>query len=78
MAMMELAHKMAEATSHTFSYGVAYQVNDYTADGTVFDYMAGVRKVYFIFLFLRYQIYYYSFFFISKYLIYIYCTYQTP
>lgn len=45
MAMLELAHKMAAATAHTFTYGVAYQVNEYTADGTVFDFMAGVRQV---------------------------------
>ena len=43
--MLELADQMARHTSTSFKYGIAYQLNDYTADGTSFDYMAGVRKV---------------------------------
>ena len=45
--MMELGKQMAAAASmrKPFSYGVAYNINDYTADGTIFDYMAGNRKV---------------------------------
>ena len=43
--MLELAEQMAKVTSQQYTYGVAYQLNDYTADGTTFDYMAGVRKV---------------------------------
>ena len=42
---MDLAKKMAAATHNSFSYGVGYNINDYPADGAVFDYMAGVKKV---------------------------------
>ena len=28
-----------------FRYGLAYDLNGYTADGTSFDYMAGVQEV---------------------------------
>ena len=45
MMMLELAKTVAAASKKKFSYGLAYQLNDYTADGTVFDYMAGRRKV---------------------------------
>ena len=44
-SMMELADLMSRATLYRYAYGMAYQLNEYTADGTVFDYMAGVRKV---------------------------------
>lgn len=44
-AMLDIAQKMSHATSKKFTYGIAYHLNDYTADGTIFDYMAGVRKV---------------------------------
>ncbi len=43
--MLDLADQMSQAMANKFAYGMAYQVNEYTADGTVFDYMAGVRKV---------------------------------
>ena len=43
--MLELADQMAKVTSQQYTYGIAYQLNEYTADGTTFDYMAGVRKV---------------------------------
>lgn len=43
--MLGIAQKMSHATSKKFTYGIAYHLNDYTADGTIFDYMAGVRKV---------------------------------
>ena len=33
------------ATKYKYRYGKAYDLNFYTADGTAFDYMAGVRKV---------------------------------
>ncbi|XP_033640756.1 carboxypeptidase A1-like [Asterias rubens] len=42
---MDLAKKMAAATHNSFSYGVGYNINDYPADGAVFDYMAGVKKI---------------------------------
>ena len=44
-AMMDVASKMSRATSKSFTYNIAYRLNDYLADGTIFDYMAGVRKV---------------------------------
>ena len=44
-AMLEVAHAMSVSTRFKFSYGIAYELNDYTADGTVFDYMSGVRQV---------------------------------
>ena len=43
--MLELADLMSQSMIHKFAYGMAYQLNEYTADGTIFDYMAGVRKV---------------------------------
>ena len=43
--MLSLAAQMAAAALKPFTFGVAYTLNDYTADGTVFDYMAGSRKV---------------------------------
>ncbi|XP_038076949.1 carboxypeptidase A2-like [Patiria miniata] len=46
---LDMAQMMAQATQNAFSYGVAYNLNDYPADGTVFDYMAGVRKIPFSF-----------------------------
>ena len=43
--MLDLAKIIAAASVKKFTYGLAYQLNDYTADGTIFDYMAGKRKV---------------------------------
>ena len=43
--MLDVADRMSHATSVRFTYGVAYQLNEYTADGTIFDFMAGKRKV---------------------------------
>lgn len=43
--MLELAKQMSHATKYDFKYGEGYTLNDYTADGTIFDFMAGVRKV---------------------------------
>lgn len=36
---------MAKSSASKFTYGHAYDLNDYAADGTVFDYMAGKRNV---------------------------------
>lgn len=44
-AMLELADKMSHSTKRRYTYGLAYQLNQYSADGTIFDFMAGVRKV---------------------------------
>ena len=43
--MLDLAMELSHSTRYTFKYGEAYKLNDYTADGTIFDFMAGVRKV---------------------------------
>lgn len=43
--MLDVARRMSEASRTRFTYGVAYQINQYTADGTIFDYMAGDRLV---------------------------------
>lgn len=43
--MLLLAKLLSTATVHPYQYGKAANLNDYSADGTVFDYMAGVRKV---------------------------------
>ena len=47
-SMLDVADRMSHATSVRFTYGVAYQLNEYTADGTIFDFMAGKRKVSFM------------------------------
>ena len=43
--MLELANVMSQSTSKKFTYGLAYKLNEYTADGTIFDYVAGKKKV---------------------------------
>lgn len=44
--MVDLAQKMAESTPlRLFHYGTAHKLTGYAADGTSFDYMAGVAKV---------------------------------
>ncbi|XP_076463699.1 zinc carboxypeptidase-like [Babylonia areolata] len=45
LALSELAFKLSRATKYQFQYGKAYSLNFYTADGTAFDYMAGVRQI---------------------------------
>ncbi|XP_005102958.1 carboxypeptidase O [Aplysia californica] len=48
--LLKLASKMAKSSqARPFKYGLAYDLNDYTADGTSFDFMAGVRKIPFSF-----------------------------
>lgn len=42
--MLDLAMELSHCTKYTYKYGQAYKLNDYTADGTIFDFMAGVRK----------------------------------
>ena len=44
-AQLQLAQRMAKSTSGLFSYGVGYNLNDYAADGTIYDFMSGVKKV---------------------------------
>jgi len=44
-AMKHLASKMAKSTVPEFQYGKSVDLNKYTADGTVFDYMAGKQQV---------------------------------
>jgi len=43
--IMDLASELSTSTTFEYKYGLAYQLNKYTADGTVFDYMAGVKRV---------------------------------
>ncbi|XP_074648839.1 zinc carboxypeptidase-like [Tubulanus polymorphus] len=43
--LKDLAQKISKSTIHELKYGQAYDLNDYTADGTVFDFMAGVRHI---------------------------------
>ncbi|WAR19295.1 CBPO-like protein [Mya arenaria] len=43
--MMKLAEILSTCTSYRYQYGKAADLNDYTADGTVFDYMAGVKHI---------------------------------
>ncbi|KAK7104536.1 hypothetical protein V1264_019234 [Littorina saxatilis] len=43
--MSKLCSRLAGATRYNFRYGKAYDLNLYTADGTAFDYMAGVVKI---------------------------------
>ncbi|KAL5008934.1 hypothetical protein ScPMuIL_014515 [Solemya velum] len=43
--MLDLARQLSRCTKHTFKYGQATNINTYSADGTIFDYMAGQRKV---------------------------------
>ncbi|KAK7477454.1 hypothetical protein BaRGS_00031278 [Batillaria attramentaria] len=43
--LSQLASRLAKATKYTFRYGQAFDLNFYTADGTAFDYMAGVRQI---------------------------------
>lgn len=40
-----LGSVIASATRQQFQYNVAHVLNDYPADGTVFDYMAGVKQI---------------------------------
>ncbi|CAL1530388.1 unnamed protein product [Lymnaea stagnalis] len=48
--MVNLAKRMVNASpSRQFEMGMAYELNGYVADGTSFDYMAGVAKVPFSF-----------------------------
>ncbi|XP_045183186.2 carboxypeptidase A4-like [Mercenaria mercenaria] len=43
--MTKLAQELATSTIYKYQYGRAVNLNDYSADGTVFDYMAGRRKI---------------------------------
>lgn len=43
--MVKLAKELAYATNYSYKYGQAAELNFYTADGTIFDYMAGMQKV---------------------------------
>lgn len=43
--MRRLAHILSNTTVFKYQYGQAMNLNDYSADGTIFDYMAGKRKV---------------------------------
>ena len=40
-----LAEAMAKAGGPSFKHGIGYNLCEYPADGTIYDYMAGVKKV---------------------------------
>ncbi|XP_062503246.1 carboxypeptidase O-like isoform X2 [Corticium candelabrum] len=42
---LSLASLIAAAAGHHFKFNVAHVLNDYPADGTSFDYMAGVKQI---------------------------------
>ncbi|PIK33128.1 putative carboxypeptidase A1 isoform X1 [Apostichopus japonicus] len=42
---LHLAKRIAHASSQPFQFGVGYVLNPYPADGTIYDYMHGVRKI---------------------------------
>ena len=44
--MLDLASIMSHSTTFLYKYGCAHVLGGYSADGTVFDYMAGVKEVY--------------------------------
>lgn len=44
-AMEDLAFHLSRATKFKHKYGNAFKLSKYAADGTIFDYMAGVKKV---------------------------------
>ncbi|ESO96431.1 hypothetical protein LOTGIDRAFT_159841 [Lottia gigantea] len=43
--MEDLARKLSKSTNHLYKYGKSYELGQYTADGTIFDYMAGKRQI---------------------------------
>jgi len=43
--MVKLAKLLSVSSEFTYQFGKAADLNDYSADGTVFDYMSGRRKV---------------------------------
>ncbi|XP_060559062.1 carboxypeptidase A5-like isoform X1 [Ruditapes philippinarum] len=43
--MLKLAKELSKSTIYKYQYGQAAKLNDYSADGSIFDYMAGRRKV---------------------------------
>ncbi|XP_069116886.1 carboxypeptidase T-like [Argopecten irradians] len=47
--MLDLASELSHATKHGYAYGQSYVLNHYTADGTIFDFMAGTRMIPFSF-----------------------------
>ncbi|XP_078589693.1 carboxypeptidase B1-like [Branchiostoma floridae x Branchiostoma japonicum] len=42
---MRLAKLLSDAMVPEFQHGIGYELNQYTADGTSFDYMAGVKEL---------------------------------
>ncbi|XP_062569878.1 carboxypeptidase A5-like [Saccostrea cucullata] len=47
--MVHMASRLSRCTKYQYRYGTAPQLINYTADGTIFDYMAGVKKIPFSF-----------------------------
>ncbi|XP_071962021.1 carboxypeptidase A4-like [Antedon mediterranea] len=44
-AQLHLASKIARASVDDFNFGIGYKLNNYPADGTIFDYMSGIKKI---------------------------------
>ncbi|CAD5123335.1 DgyrCDS11691 [Dimorphilus gyrociliatus] len=44
-SMLDLAKQLSQSTKYDYKYGQAYNLNFYTADGTIFDYMAGKKNI---------------------------------
>lgn len=42
---LKLAKLLAESTPQSFQFGLGYDLNEYPADGTIYDYMHGVKKI---------------------------------
>lgn len=43
--MLRLAAQLSRCTKYKYRFGTSHQLINYTADGTIFDYMAGIQKV---------------------------------
>lgn len=47
--MLRLAAQLSRCTKYKYRFGTSHQLINYTADGTIFDYMAGIQKIPFSF-----------------------------
>ncbi|XP_030855216.1 carboxypeptidase A1 isoform X1 [Strongylocentrotus purpuratus] len=45
IVQLALAEAMSKAGGSSFKYGIGYNLCEYPADGTIYDYMAGVKKI---------------------------------
>ncbi|XP_048736117.2 carboxypeptidase A5-like isoform X2 [Ostrea edulis] len=47
--MLSLASRLSRCSRYNYRYGTSHHLINYTADGTIFDYMAGIKKIPFSF-----------------------------